>query len=152
MRIMAIDYGTKAIGVAISDELQLTVRPLTTIRREKRKYPDVLDQLCRLIEENEIATLVVGLPLNMDGSRGDAAKRVERFIGDLRQRTSAPIVEVDERLTSHEADRILREMGASRNERRARSDEYAAMIILQDYLEGQKRHSPTDDSSSRDSQ
>ncbi|HKQ77665.1 MAG TPA: Holliday junction resolvase RuvX [Blastocatellia bacterium] len=139
MRLMAIDYGERSVGVAISDELQLTVRPLTTIRREKRGYAEVIDRIRALVAENEIATLVVGLPLNMDGTRGAAVERVESFISDLQRSVSVPIVKVDERLTSHEADRILREMGVGLRERRARSDEYAASLILQDYIDGQRR-------------
>ena len=139
MRVMALDYGERGVGVAISDELQLTARPLTTIRREKKRYAQVIERIRELVDENEVATLVVGLPLNMDGSRGAAVERVESFISDLRLGVSIPIVTVDERLTSQEADRMLREMGVGLRERRARSDEYAAMIILQDYIDGQKR-------------
>ncbi|MCI0390471.1 MAG: Holliday junction resolvase RuvX [Acidobacteria bacterium] len=139
MRLMAIDYGERNVGVAISDELQLTVRPLATIRREKRGYAQVIERIRALVAENEVATLVVGLPLNMDGTRGAAVERVESFISDLRRSLSIPIVPVDERLTSHEADQILREMGVGLRERRARSDEYAASVILQDYIDGQRR-------------
>src|SRR5215813_8914308 len=123
MRVMAIDYGERSVGVAISDELRLTVRPLATIRRGKRKYAQVIERIVALVAENEIATLVVGLPLNMDGTRGAAVERVESFISDLRRSVSIPIETVDERLTSYEADQILREMGVSLRQRRARSDE-----------------------------
>ncbi len=143
MRVMAIDYGERSVGVAISDELRLTARPLTTIRREKLKYAQVIDRICELAAENEIATLVVGMPFNMDGTRGPAAAKVETFISDLQRRLSIPIETVDERLTSHEADQILREMGLSLRQRRARSDEYAATIILQDYIDGQKNPAPS---------
>ncbi|MCI0524044.1 MAG: Holliday junction resolvase RuvX [Acidobacteria bacterium] len=147
MRVMAVDYGSKAIGVAISDELRLTVRPLATIRREKRKYAQVIERIGALITEHEIGTLVVGLPLNMDGTRGPAVERVESFIEDLRRSLSIPIVTIDERLTSYEADQMMREMGMNERERRARSDEYAATIILQDYLDGLKLTDPPDISS-----
>ncbi len=147
MRMMAIDYGTKAIGVAISDELQLTVRPLTTIRSRNLKHAQIIERICALIAESEVGTLVVGMPLNMDGTRGPAAARVERLIEDLRRRLTIPVVEIDERLTSYEADQMLREMGADRRERSARSDEYAAAIILQDYLERQNRRAPPNNSS-----
>ena len=136
---MALDYGERGVGVAISDELQLIARPLTTIRREKKRYAQVIERIRELVHENEVATLVVGLPLNMDGSRGAAVERVESFISDLRRGVSIPIVTVDERLTSREADRILREMGVGLRERRARSDEYAASVILQDYIDEQRR-------------
>jgi putative Holliday junction resolvase len=149
---MAIDYGTKSIGIAISDELQLTIRPLTTIRRERKKYREVIDLFCSLVNENEIDTLVVGLPLNMDGTRGEASARTERFIADLKNRLSIPIITIDERLTSYEADQILREMGVDERERRLRSDEYAAMIILQDYLDGKASRGETENPSPQSSQ
>src|SRR5262249_48257580 len=105
MRVMALDYGERGVGVAVSDELQLIARPLTTIRREKQRYAQFIERISELVAENEVATLVVGLPLNMDGSRGAAVKRVESFISDLQKSVSIPIVTVDERLTSREADR-----------------------------------------------
>ena len=134
MRLMAIDYGSKAIGVAISDELRLTVRPLTTIRRNKQSRNQIIAQLQNLIEENEIAELVVGLPLSLDGSFGDAAERVMVFVGELKKTISIPIIEQDERLTSREAEEVMRELGFDLRKRKEKSDEYAATIILQDYL------------------
>lgn len=134
MRVMALDYGTKAIGLALSDELQWTTRPLTTIRREKLKFAQVIEQLVGLLTEHEAGTLVVGLPLNMDGSHGPAAARVASFVEVLKQHTQVPIVLLDERLTSYEAEQLLREMGIQPRERRAKSDEYAALLILRDYL------------------
>ena len=152
MRVMALDYGERGVGVAISDELQLTVRPLTTIRRANRNYAQVIEHICAMITEHEIGALIVGLPLNMDGTRGKAVAGVEHFISDLRRNLAIPIATVDERLTSYEADQVLREMGLSLRQRRERSDEYAATIILQDYLDGQKRQPPSDNSSSTSSQ
>lgn len=142
---MAIDYGTKAIGLAICDELQLTVRPLTTIRREKHDRKRVAERVAHLVAEHEIATLIVGLPLNMDGTRGEAVVKVERFLADLQPYLSIPILTIDERLTSYEADQILRGMGVSAKERKTKSDEYAAVLILQDYLDGQSRQKTVDD-------
>lgn len=147
MRVMAIDYGTKAIGVAISDELQLTVRPLTTIRRQKQTHMPAVERVGELAIEHEIGVLVVGLPLNMNGTRGDAAEKVEAFVADLRPHLEIPIIFIDERLTSYEADQILREMGIGQKERKAKSDEYAAVLILQDYLDGQLRQKTSNSSS-----
>ena len=144
---MAIDYGTKAIGVAISDELRLTVRPLTTIRRGRKKFSHVIDTICALAAENEVGLLAVGMPINMDGTRGEAAVRVEKFIADLQNRLTIPIVIVDERLTSYEADLILRDRGV--NERRTRSDELAAAIILQDYLDQEERRQKSESTPSQ---
>jgi putative holliday junction resolvase len=131
---MALDFGTKAIGVALSDELQLTARPLTTLRRDKLKFVEVLERLAAFVTEHEVGRLVVGLPLNMDGTRGPATSRVESFIAELRRHITIPIQTIDERLTSYEADELLRARGANQRERRAKSDEYAALLILQDYL------------------
>ena len=134
MRIMAIDYGSKAIGVAISDELRLTVRPLTTLRRNKQSRNQIIAHLQNLIEEHEVAELVVGLPLSLNGTFGDAAERVRIFIGELKKTISIPIIEQDERLTSREAEEVMRELGFDLRKRKEKSDEYAAAIILQDYL------------------
>jgi len=139
VRIMGIDYGTQATGVAITDELQLTVRPLTTLRHNKRGFLAAIASICSLVDEHEVGVLIVGLPLNMDGTRGKAAERVAELVSQLENHLSIPIVMIDERLTSYEADQILRERGANRIERRERSDEFAAALILQDYLDGQSR-------------
>jgi putative Holliday junction resolvase len=139
MRVMALDYGTKNIGVALSDELQLTSRPLTTIRCARLKFAQVLERIGALVKEYEPGLLVVGLPLNLDGARSVAAMRVESFIAELRRRLTIPIVTIDERLTSYEAEQRLRQQGVKPTERRARSDEQAALVILQDYLHAQTR-------------
>ena len=136
---MALDYGTRAIGVAICDELQITVRPLATLRVRGRDVASPFDRIAALVVEQEAGTVVVGLPLRMDGTRGDAVARVERFARKLRKHVAVPVVTSDERLTSHAADEILREQGADARERRLRSDQYAAAIILQDYLARQER-------------
>lgn len=144
MRVMALDYGTRAIGVAISDELKLTVRPLTTLRRERQSRASIVERIVTLVAAQEIETLVVGLPLRMDGTMGDAAERVMRFVRELQGKLTIPVVPYDERLTSREADEILRARGADARERRARSDEIAAAIILQDYLNEQARGDETE--------
>ncbi len=134
MRVLAIDYGTKSIGLAICDELQVTVRPLTTIRPPNMSQAP--ERIGQLAVEYEVEAIVVGLPLNMDGTRGEAVDKVEKFVTELQPHISVSVVMVDERLTSLEADKILREMGVSLKERKAKSDEYAAVLILQDYLDG----------------
>lgn len=134
MRVIAVDFGTKAIGLAICDELQLAVRPLATLRHPHLQ--DAPQRIGQLAEEYDIGALVVGLPLNMDGTSGEAVEKVKAFVAELRPLVSVPIKFVDERLTSFEADQILREMGVGLKERKAKSDEYAAVLILQDYLDG----------------
>ncbi len=133
-RVMALDYGTKAMGVAVSDELRLTARPLTTLRRQKLSDAQVVARVVELVMEYEIGLLLVGLPLNMDGTRGAAVAKVERFAALLQERTDIPIQMMDERLTSREADERLREQGADARERKEKSDEYAALILLEDFL------------------
>jgi putative holliday junction resolvase len=132
---MALDFGSRAIGVALSDELQLVARPLTTLRRNLLKFAEVLERIATLVAEHEVGILVIGLPLNMDGTRGSAASRVESFVAELKRYVRIPLVLLDERLTSFEAEQLLREMGVGERERRTRSDEYAALLILRDYLE-----------------
>lgn len=135
MRVMALDFGSKAIGVALSDELQLAARPLTTLRRNQLKFAEMLARIATLVAEHEVGILVVGLPLKMDGTRGPAASRVESFVAELKRYVGIPIAMLDERLTSFEAEQLLRAMGVGERERRARSDEYAALLILRDYLD-----------------
>ncbi len=138
---MAIDYGSRSIGVAVSDELGMTVRPLTTIRvttrREKLSPHEVIARIHALAVEYAVSTLVVGLPLRADGTRGEAAERVERFISALQSQLTIPVVSCNEFLSSREADEILRAGGASVKERKSRSDEYAATVILRDHLAAQ---------------
>lgn len=134
MRVMALDYGAKTIGIAISDELRLTVRPLTTIRRKRQSRNQLIQQIQKLIEENEITELVVGLPLKMDGTIGDAAERINLFIAELQKAILIPVRSQDERLTSREAEEQMRDLGFDLRQRKEKSDEYAAAIILRDYL------------------
>jgi putative pre-16S rRNA nuclease len=132
MRVLAIDLGTKNIGTAISDALGMTVRPVETIRRSADERD--IDRLKFLVEDLEAEAVVVGLPLRMDGTLGDAATSAMRFVEKLRARLQIAVFTQDERLTSYEAEQMMIERGFARSERRARSDEFAAMIILQDYL------------------
>jgi putative Holliday junction resolvase len=132
MRALAIDFGSKNIGIAVSDALGITVRPVETIRRSSLNKD--IARLIFLLEDLEVESVVVGLPLRMDGTIGDAAEKTLQFIEKLRAKTTIPIVTQDERLTSYEAEQIMMEQGLNRAQRRRRSDEVAATIILQDYL------------------
>lgn len=138
MRVMALDYGTKAIGVAISDELRLTVRPLMTIRRRRQSRNQIIAEIKALLDEYEAAELIVGLPLRMDGTIGDAAERINGFIVELQKALTIPVIAQDERLTSYEADEMMRELGFAQHQRKEKSDEYAAAIILREYLESHR--------------
>ena len=136
MRVLAIDLGAKNIGTAISDELGLTVRTVETIRKASGERD--ISRIAFLVEDLDAKAVVVGLPLRMDGTMGDAANVATRFAGKLRARLNVPVFMQDERLTSYEAEQLMSERGFSRSKRRARSDEFAAMIILQDYLAAAK--------------
>jgi putative Holliday junction resolvase len=132
MRMIAVDFGSKNIGIAVSDALGITVRPVETIRRSSLNKD--LARLKFLIEDLEAEAVVVGLPLRLDGTVGEAAEKTLRFIERLRGEVELQVFTQDERLTSYEAEQMMREQGLNRAERRKRSDELAATIILQDYL------------------
>ncbi len=136
MRVLAIDLGTKNIGTAISDALGMTVRPVETIRRSSNER--VIARLKFLVEDLEAEAVVVGLPLRMDGTAGAAAAAAMRFIERLKAQLEVGVFTQDERLTSYEAEQMMIERGFTKSKRRARSDEFAAMIILQDYLSASK--------------
>jgi putative Holliday junction resolvase len=140
MRVLAIDLGSKNIGIAISDALGLTVRPLETMRKSSDEKD--ISRLKLLIDDLEAEAVVVGLPLRMDGTIGDAAAAAMRFAEKLRARVGVAVITQDERLTSFEAEQMMVERGFSRTKRRARSDEFAAMIILRDYLAATKTEEP----------
>ncbi|HSE97890.1 MAG TPA: Holliday junction resolvase RuvX [Blastocatellia bacterium] len=132
MRVLAIDFGSKNIGMAISDELGITVRGVETLRRSGGARD--ISRIGSLVEDLEAEAVVIGLPIRMDGTEGDAARRVRKFAESLRASLDVPVFTHDERLTSYEAEQMMIERGMSRSERRAKSDQFAAMIILEDYL------------------
>ena len=132
MRVLAVDFGSKRIGTAISDGLGISVRPVETIKRSSTERD--IARLKFLVEDLEAEAVVVGLPLRMDGTAGDAAQSAMRFVERLKSKLDVAVFTQDERLTSYEAEQMMIERGLGREQRRARSDEFAAMIILQDYL------------------
>ena len=134
MRILALDHGTKRIGVAVSDETKTIAQPLEFIPAEP--FADFLERLKQLIREKEVDLILIGLPRNMDGSYGPAAQKVEAFVAVLRSAITVPIKSWDERLTSAQANRILIEGRVRREKRKAKVDQMAAAILLQSYLDG----------------
>lgn len=143
MRVLAIDWGVKRTGLAICDELGLTVRPLTTLHGASRK---LIPQIANLVIEHEVEQVVVGLPLGANGGVGDAALRVQAFVDVLKATLTCPVVTWNERLTSYAADEWMKEQGYSSREREQRSDEIAAAILLEDYLSvaGKQEDLPND--------
>jgi len=133
MRILALDHGTKRIGVAISDELQMIALPLEYIPAEP--IAAFLDRLKELIHEKEVELLLLGLPRNMDGSYGPAALKVREFAAVLKDKIVVPIRLWDERLTSAQAQRFLIEGKVRRDKRKEKVDQTAAAILLQSYLD-----------------
>ena len=130
-RIMAIDYGRKRFGLALSDELGATSQPLTTLPRTNRR--DDLRRLRLLARENSVRHIVVGLPLRLDGTAGEMADEVKRFAIRLNKELGLPVEMFDERLTSWEANET--EVLTDRREAHdAHRDDIAAAIILRDYL------------------
>ena len=128
---MAIDYGRKRFGLALSDELGLTSQPLTTLPRINRR--DDLRRLRLLARENKVRRIVVGLPLRLDGSAGEMAEEVKRFATRITKELGLPVEMFDERLSSWEAGQT--EVSSSRSEYHdTHRDEIAAAIILRDYL------------------
>jgi len=129
---LGLDVGDRTIGVAVSDELGWA-HPLQTIRRKNLQAD--LDALAAIVEERSATRLVVGLPLNMDDTEGPRAAKTRRFADKLRERFSLPIVLWDERLTTWEAERLLREAGTRRRKRKEWVDALAAQLLLQSYLD-----------------
>ncbi len=139
MRIMGLDYGSRTVGVAISDELLLTAQAKEIIRRkEENKLRKTLSRIEELIQEYGVETIVLGLPLNMDQSESVRSALSLEFKDKLERRTSLPVIMWDERLTTVEADAIMDEAGIRGKERKEYVDMIAAQIILQDYLDNRE--------------
>jgi putative Holliday junction resolvase len=134
MRILALDHGTKRIGVAVSDETKTIAQPLEYIPAEP--FGDFLSRLKKLLVEKEIDLVLIGMPRNMDGTYGPAAQKVQAFVAVLRGAITVPIKMWDERLTSSQANRILIQGKVRRDQRKEKVDKMAAAILLQSYLDG----------------
>jgi putative Holliday junction resolvase len=134
MRVLAIDHGTKRMGIAISDELAMIAQPLEFIPAEP--FVDFLNRLKEIIREKQVELILVGMPRNMDGSYGPAALKVHEFVAALKSSVTIPIKTLDERLTSAQANRLLIQGGVRREKRRETVDKMAAAILLQSYLDG----------------
>ena len=142
-RILAIDYGKRRIGLAISDEMGLTARPLAVLSRTNRRND--LRRLRVIAREHAVGRIVVGQPLNMDGSSGDMAREAAGFATRIQKELGLPVELADERLSSWEAEQ-LQPMRAGRKRKGKRADardDIAAAVILRDYLE--RRRAPSND-------
>ena len=142
MRVLGIDVGARRVGLAISDATQTLARPLTTLAVNGRDdaVARVLIEIDRLgDEEDGLGAIVVGLPAKLDGSPSDQTSHVAAFVKALAARTSLPIMKIDERLTSREAESRLAHHERDWRRRKARLDAAAAAVILQDYLDRKDR-------------
>ena len=143
MRVLGLDYGTKTVGVAVSDPLEITTQPLETIERKSAgKLRQTLARIEAIIEEygaagqqEKIEKIVLGYPKNMNNTEGDRCEATVSFKNDLERRTGLEVVLWDERLTTVEAERILMDSGVRRENRKTYIDKMAAAVILQNYLD-----------------
>ncbi len=133
MRILALDHGTKRIGIALSDELKMIAQPLEFVLAEP--FLGFVTRLKEIIREKEVELILIGMPRNMDGSYGPAALKVQEFIAVLKDLVAIPIKTWDERLTSAQAQRFLIQGGVRRQDRKEKVDKTAAAILLQSYLD-----------------
>jgi len=131
--LIGLDPGTKTIGVAISDERRSHASPLETIRRTR--LTDDLEQLSKVIDYRQAKGIIVGMPLNMDGSAGRRAQSVRAFTRSLEDNLKLPVLQWDERLSTFSADEAMKEAGVRRDKRAALIDSAAAAIILQGVLD-----------------
>lgn len=134
-RILAIDFGERRIGLALSDPLGITAQGLPTI--DTKKIKDVLAYIKDLVVEKDVAKLVVGMPRNMNGSIGAQGEKVKKFIQKLAHKTEAEVITWDERLTSVQSLKSMKEMG-TKQKRKEVTDRISATLILQSYLDSSR--------------
>lgn len=139
MRVLGLDYGTKTVGVAVSDALMITAQPVETItRKSANKLRQTLARIEAIVEEYEVEKVVLGYPKNMNNTIGERAEACEAFKEDLERRTGLPVILWDERMTTVESERVLMAGGVRRENRKAVIDQMAAVLILQGYLDSVK--------------
>jgi len=138
MRVLALDTGEKRIGVAVSDPLGIIAQGVTVITR---KDPETdLNEIKRIVEEYKADSIVIGMPVNMDGTKGKSAEKVNEFVEVLKGRLSIPVYTYDERLSTKESEKFLISADVSRKKRKQVIDKMAAQLILESYLERLKHN------------
>lgn len=133
MRVLAIDHGTRRMGLALSDEMGILAQPLEAWPAEP--FAQFLARLKEILHDKQVELVLVGMPRNMDGSYGPAALKVEEFVAALRAALTIPIKTWDERLTSAQANRFLIQANVRRDKRKEKVDKTAAALLLQSYLD-----------------
>lgn len=145
MRIMGLDYGTKTVGVAVSDPLGITAQAVETItRKEENKLRKTCARIEALIAEYGVERIVLGFPKHMNNDIGERAEKALEFRDMLARRTGLEVVMWDERLTTVSAERTLMESGVRRENRKKHIDQIAAVFILQGYLDMLSMHQGTE--------
>jgi putative holliday junction resolvase len=137
-RILGLDVGSKRIGIAVSDPLRITAQGLETLQRKNKRHD--LAALERIIRDYQVREIVVGLPLRMSGADGTQSEKMQGFAEELRKHFGLPVHLWDERLTSAEANRLLRETDLSIEKRARAVDRMAAVLILQGWMESRRSH------------
>lgn len=139
MRVMGLDFGSKTVGVAVSDELLITAQGVEIIRREaENKLRRTLARIEELVKEKNVDKIVLGLPKNMNNTSGERVEKTTEFKNMLERRTGLEVIMWDERLTTVAADRTMMEAGIRREDRKKYVDQIAATFILQGYLDSIK--------------
>ena len=134
--MLGLDVGSKRIGLAVSDPLGITAQGLETIRRQNKRLD--LEELGKIIRQYSVSEIVVGYPLRLSGAEGTQSEKMQRFAEDLRKKFGLPVHLWDERLTSSQANRLLREMELSIQKRAGAVDRMAAVLILQNWMEARE--------------
>ena len=135
-RILGLDFGSKTVGVAVSDPLLLTAQGVEIIRRTKPgKLRSTLARIEEIVKEYQVTRIVLGYPRHMDGTEGERCEKTREFAGLLEKRLQLPVELWDERLSTVEAYDIMEEAGVKREERKEHVDKIAAMVILQGFLD-----------------
>ena len=135
MKLMGLDYGSKTVGVAISDDLLITAQPVETItRNSENKLRRTMARIEELIRENNVRKIILGLPLLPDGSEGERAEKTRQFQTMLEKRTGLEVILTDERFTTDAAREELKEMGVRKEEQKQYLDQLAACHILEQYI------------------
>ena len=136
-RILAVDYGTKRVGLAVTDETQTLAQPLATLKNNGVR--GLISAIVKVVEEEEVISVVVGLPYTMRGEKGPMAERVEAFAEGLSSGLNVPVSTCDESLSSASAERALLKMGRSPSREKERVDQLAAVYILRSHLASLRR-------------
>jgi putative holliday junction resolvase len=136
-RVLGLDVGSKTIGIAISDPLGITAQGLETIRRKNKRLD--FEQLAGLLQKYEVSEIVVGYPLRLSGAEGRQSEKMQLFADELRKKFGLPVHLWDERLTSSQANRVLREAELSIEKRGKAVDRLAAVLILQNWMDARRQ-------------